>query len=145
MLYYTSNLPSWLKQKDLDQILSFSIDYLKLDEDILLHVKFCSDIDQLGLMEGKEDDEYLILINRTVSEKDIIETIFHELVHLKQIHSGDFDQDRRLWKGDEYHKGYFSLPWEKEAYYHEEIMSREFFSKGNKQYGQRGSSERPLR
>lgn len=129
MLYYSSRLPRKISIKRLDEVISFAIDYLGLDDDILLHIEFSDSISQLGLIEGKDDDEYTVLINRKTSKKDIIETLFHELTHLKQIHSGEFDQDRRTWRGKEYHGGYFSLPWEKDAYYHEEIMSQKFFEK----------------
>lgn len=129
MLYYTTNRPKWISVQRLDSVISFAIDYLSLAEEILLHIRFSDSLSQLGLFEGKEDDEYFILINRTISERDIIETIFHELTHLEQAHSGKFDPDRRTWNSQRYNDEYLSLPWEKDAYYHEEIMSQEFFKK----------------
>lgn len=123
MIYYTTNLPKKISIESLDEAIVFASKYLGINDEVLLNISFTSSIHPVfGFYEGLDDDEYQITINSKISYEDIVETLFHELVHLSQHIRGDFDQDMRMWKGKRYDSSYLDLPWEKEAFYHQEIM-----------------------
>ncbi len=82
-----------------------------------------------GYYEGVDEDEYQIVINSTLTRDDIVETLFHELVHINQHSKGDFDQELRLWKGKKYDCLYLDLPWEVQAFHHQDIMMEEYRNK----------------
>lgn len=81
-----------------------------------------------------------IMIDRREALHNIISTIAHELVHAKQIVSGDLISSNilpwyyknkcygvRPYHNLEYEAIYKKLPWEKEAYDKETILSKAFF------------------
>lgn len=115
---------------ELDRSLTFGQEYLELDSDLLLHIIFSTETDGLfGYYEGVDEDEYQIVINSTLTRDDIVETLFHELVHINQHSKGDFDQELRLWKGKKYDCLYLDLPWEVQAFHHQDIMMEEYRNK----------------
>ena len=73
---------------------------------------------------GRADKRGNILLNQEMTnQKDIVDTINHEEVHIKQMASGDLDYDENnvYWKGKKYPRGSFdeankTLPWEAPAY-----------------------------
>ena len=72
---------------------------------------------------------HFIDINENESQEDIIRSIFHELVHVRQTDDGDLSLDGNSWKGflyrtKEMEVDYDHLPWEKEAAELEETMWR---------------------
>lgn len=123
-------MPNTVGYCDLDPALVFAQGYLGLDPEILLHIFFSNQTKgAFGFFEGLDDDEYQISINSTLNRDDVIETLFHELVHLDQYLRGDFDQELRLWKGKKYDCTYVDLPWEIEAYYHQDVMMEKYRSR----------------
>ena len=69
--------------------------------------------------------------NDRISLEDMIKTMFHELVHVKQTEEGDLSIDGKSWKGklyktDHMEVDYEHLPWEVEAFKLEEKMWEEF-------------------
>lgn len=76
-----------------------------------------------------------VLINPDQNKSELIKTLFHELVHVKQITKGElkFETERSsFWKGKLVHpnrfKIYKNIPWEKEAYDMEEKLYRKYLS-----------------
>jgi hypothetical protein len=73
---------------------------------------------------GRADKRGTILINQDMThQEDIIDTINHEEVHIKQLASGelDYDEDNVYFKGKTYPRSTFNeankkLPWEAPAY-----------------------------
>tara|TARA_R110000803_G_scaffold2898_2_gene10037 strand:+ start:691 stop:999 length:309 start_codon:yes stop_codon:yes gene_type:complete len=73
---------------------------------------------------GRADKRGNILLNKDMNnQKDIIDTINHEEVHIKQMASGDLDYDEQnvYFKGKKYPRSEFNdsnkkLPWEIDAY-----------------------------
>jgi|TARA_B110000444_G_C18479898_1_gene428678 hypothetical protein len=73
---------------------------------------------------GRADKRGNILLNQEMTnQKDIVDTINHEEVHIKQMASGDLDYDENnvYWKGKTYPRSSFNdankkLPWEIPAY-----------------------------
>lgn len=79
--------------------------------------------------------EFLIEMNNSLDDKCYISTLFHELIHLKQWvfrqritteYHKDYWYGERI--GDDVE--YMQLPWEKEAYYLEDKVFRQY-SKSN--------------
>ena len=73
---------------------------------------------------GRADKRGNILLNQDMTnQKDIVDTINHEEVHIEQLSSGDLDYDEKnvYFKGKKYPRSKFNeankqLPWEIEAY-----------------------------
>ena len=72
------------------------------------------------------DDRYIVHISGAQTEDEIVETLFHELTHVKQYEDGhlqDIDEDVVYWLGnyyrgdfqDTFSKTYWNAPWEVEA------------------------------
>lgn len=92
---------------------------------IAIEFKFTKKLECLGLttIEGynskNKPREFLIEINSNQSEDEIIKTISHELVHVKQYCTGELNDKMSVWRGQsvpdelEYH----NQPWEIEAYF----------------------------
>ena len=85
----------------------------------------------LGQYEGIDEhgEIHFIDINEIQSQEDIIRSIFHELVHVRQTDDGYLSLDGNSWKGflyrtKEMEVDYDHLPWEKEAAELEEKMWR---------------------
>ncbi len=130
MIYYVTEMSKNIDLCELDRSLTFGQEYLELDSDLLLHIIFSTETDGLfGYYEGVDEDEYQIVINNTLTCDDIVETLFHELVHVNQHSKGDFDQELRLWKGKKYDCLYLDLPWEVQAFHHQDIMMEEYRNK----------------
>ena len=116
MLYSVEKMSHHVSLEELDSILSFAMEYLGFDTDIPLTVLFEVDNkDRAGYAEVDED-EIILAVNPTLRGEEFIRTVFHELVHAKQILSGQFDPDDSSWGGLIYTCDYWSLPWEIEAY-----------------------------
>lgn len=77
--------------------------------------------------------EFLIHVNKQLNERDMFETLAHEMVHVKQ----DARQERQerhknghriFWKGEDHTKTpYSKQPWEREAYRLDKKLVREYF------------------
>ena len=133
MYYYIDNIPKNISFKFLDEVLDFAQYYLGLDSDYIIKIVFLGDLGDTvwGYCNGLEDEDYVIEVSSKLSSGDIVETIFHELVHVKQIIDGRLDDDGRTWKGKTYDTvktPYKELPWEIEAFELQKLMANEFFS-----------------
>jgi hypothetical protein len=121
MLYSTNKVPSQLKNLDLDALMIFAAEYLSL-ADIDIEIVFSTlKKDQCGYVEY-DDDFFEVYLNKNLSKDEFIRTLFHELVHVKQIFTQEYDPDTSKWHGEVYKCTYDQLPWEKEAYLLEEKM-----------------------
>lgn len=128
MLYYckTKTLP--VKRHVLEKALAFAGEFLNIEDDVCVVVKFSKTCNAAGYADWNEDeDEYEIEVNSRIPESEIIRTIFHELVHIRQMHNETYDPDSRTWNGEDCsHLEYSTYPWEVEAYGLEEEMVRKF-------------------
>lgn len=122
-----------LSQDRLDEIFVFADDYLTLPENAYITLRFVD----LGEVAGYCDEEDLeegmiaIEINSGIdTEEELVRTIFHEMVHCRQILEGSLVQGNpSTWKGIEFDGPYGELPWEIEAYKLEGDMVNEFYAK----------------
>lgn len=131
MIYEVEGTTRNISRKHLDKVLYFAQSYLGIKETAFLTVRFSKDFneDQCGYCDEVDiDEEWVELeINKGLDAKTMVETILHEMVHVKQILDGRLVQGNpSTWNGVEYDGNYNELPWEIEAYRIEEQMAREF-------------------
>lgn len=85
-------------------------------------------------LEGGDNSQYLIQI-RSSSKKTIIETISHELIHIKQLNSDIFKTEDTyvIWHNDTIHSDdmveYILRPWETNAFEDGEILENKIIKK----------------
>lgn len=108
----------------LDHAISFACSYLELDVNLTIQFE--------RLEKGKcgycdyDEDEVIITIAKRLSLKEILRTLFHEMVHVKQHVEGRLEYGYK-WMGIVYEDNYHNLPWEIEAYELEERMMKIFY------------------
>lgn len=135
MIYYTENLPtSKMSYTQLDNILNHACDILKMNENITLEIEFTYELDFPLYGDADVEDEVAnIRINRRASKRDMITTLFHELVHINQMMNGSLKigegSEPSLWYGREYLNEYLQLPWEKQAFELETHMMKTYMEK----------------
>lgn len=69
-------------------------------------------------MQLDTNREFEIEVDKTLSVRDLVLTVCHEMVHVKQYVRKEMDERGRRWKKAEISNDtpYMELPWEKEAY-----------------------------
>jgi len=127
MLYEVENIPESVTFEQLDSVISFTLNALDFDCDSQLVIEFddTMEVGQCGFFEYDED-ELLISISHLLQGEEMLRTIIHELVHARQILTGQYvpGEGRKAgtWEGVTYDCDYMNLPWEKEAYALEETI-----------------------
>jgi hypothetical protein len=77
--------------------------------------------------------EFIIRMNKNMDRELMIETLAHEMVHVKQDVRGEKQERYKggyklLWKGKDHTKTpYSKQPWEREAYRLEKKLVKEYF------------------
>lgn len=127
MIYEVINLPKKLEIALLDKAISFACDYLDLDVDLAIDFIPMKKY-HFGLCDYDEE-EIIISIGKALPKKDMIRTLFHELVHVKQHSDGRLQNGSpQRWLGQVYEDDYNKLPWEVEAFDLEKKMMEAFYS-----------------
>jgi hypothetical protein len=126
MFYEVEKMSHQVSYDDLDSMLTFAMDYLEFDTDVPLIISFEVDNEQQSGFIDVDEDEILMNINPKLTGEELVRTVFHELVHAKQIQSGQYDPNDSTWGGVMYTCDYWNLPWEKDAYQKEEEMFIEY-------------------
>lgn len=123
MFYEVEDCPDNVSFEQLDDIISFTLEALDFDCDSNLLIHFDSGLkdNQSGYFDYEEDeDELCISISHNLRGEEMVRTIMHELVHARQILTGQYvpgeGNTPGLWNGVMYTCDYYDLPWEKEAY-----------------------------
>ena len=96
----------------------------KMLENIYIKIKFDSKLDALGYAgvidynDSNKPREFEIEINPLAGSHDILETIAHEMVHIKQYAYGETNEYGTRWRGQRINKNldYYDEPWEIEAF-----------------------------
>ena len=87
--------------------------------DIRLKVIFTKFKNAYGDAYGFEDDptSYEIRLSSTASDKRLVQTIYHEMCHIKQFYFEGLELgDKPVWKGETFsNTEYWNAPWEVEA------------------------------
>jgi hypothetical protein len=98
-----------IKKLGLNRMSSLSIDVVlrKMKKD---EYGYCNIIES--------NRSFIIDVNKTVSLKDFVSTIIHEMVHVKQFARNEMSAYGMRWKTKTVSENtkYVDLPWEKEAY-----------------------------
>lgn len=123
MIYEVENLPKKVSLDLLDRAVSFAADFLDLDVDLLVEFENLKK-HQCGFCDYDED-EVVITIAKRLSVHEMIVTLFHEMVHVKQYAEGRLEQVG-VWLGQKYDCDYCDLPWEIEAHEMEQVMMEQF-------------------
>jgi len=126
------NMPDTLNYDLLDRIIVFSCEFLGILYETDLEIEFDDE-----LIEHKcgscdiEDGVAQLWLNPYLDQKELITTIFHEMVHIRQMLNGDLVAGEgykpSTWHGEKYDLNYNDLPWEKEAFELEKIMMEKFY------------------
>lgn len=124
MIYEVVNKSKRIETVLLDSAVLFACSYLGLNISFVVEFETLQK-HQYGFCDYDED-EVIITIAKRLSQKDIIRTLFHELVHVKQHVDGRLDHGYK-WFGIVYEDDYDKLPWELEAFDLEEKMMELFY------------------
>lgn len=132
MMYYTNNKPKQISLKLLDAVIMHAVDCLGLT-DVTIEMNFKKLNNGIAAcIDYNEDEEVVELdIDKSIwkNPQELERTIFHELVHAKQIIDGRLELGwPSKWMGITYSCDYYNLPWEKEAYYLENLMMNTFIT-----------------
>lgn len=107
----------------------------KLLRHIVVTVKFNKHLDAYGYTSVENRNtrgqarEFLIELHPYISGVDILKTLAHEFVHIKQYVYGELNEEQTVWKSvpiDSDSMDYFELPWEIEAYGRERGLWQHF-------------------
>lgn len=121
-----------LQHVGLKKAVTFALVELDI-EYVIIDIEFSNDLgsDVWGFCHGDTDSVY-IEIDKNIPYKDMLVTLFHELVHAKQIIEGRLIQaegnNPNVWMGEEFKGSYGDQPWEIEAYKLDESMTRSYLS-----------------
>jgi hypothetical protein len=78
---------------------------------------------------GIKSREFVITVEKMLDPDLFIETVCHEMVHVKQWAKNELKDNRskRMWKGEDFsHTPYEEQPWEREAKKFEKDLARKF-------------------
>ena len=111
----------------------------QLKKHIIIHVKFRKKMDVLGLTEVDDYNsagkprEFILDINRNQSEEEIIHTLAHEMVHVRQYAYGELNEEATRWCGQQCARDleYHEQPWEIEANDVGDIIFNDYMEKHN--------------
>jgi hypothetical protein len=125
MIYEVLNTPKKFDIALLDKAMSFACRYLEIDIDAELMIEFSSlKKHQCGFCDY-DDDEVIVTIAKRLSLREMIVTLFHEMIHVHQYASGRLEHGSK-WFGKVYNCAYEDLPWEIEAHELESVMMAQF-------------------
>lgn len=97
----------------------------KMRDNIKLQIKFKPDLDHYGSTlvtgynESEKAREFLIELHSGIGARSILETLAHEMVHVRQFVYGETNESLNKWKGEKIDHNatdYYSFPWEIEAH-----------------------------
>ena len=124
MIYCCITKKKPIDVNELDRALAFASVFLEIGDDVCVHILFSKNCNADGYAEWNDyEDAYDIEINSRLSREEIIKTLFHEIVHVKQMYENKFEPDEWTWNGEDCtDMKYDDYPWEIEAYAVEKEM-----------------------
>ena len=105
---------------------------------IVVSIKFNKHLDAFGYTSVEKRNtkgaarEFLIELHPYISGKQILKTLAHEFVHVKQYVYEELNEEQTQWQGEPIDSDavdYFELPWEIEAYGREAGLWNNFAKK----------------
>ena len=135
MIYFVGKLPKRFESFDFDRVVLFAHEFLELPENLELEIEFVALPKNMQGEADYEDELATIALNSRIKKSELIPTIFHEMVHIKQIINKDLiigvGNKRTKCKGKHFQGDYYDFPWEVEAFKLEEDMMKLFEEKKN--------------
>lgn len=108
----------------------FDIDSINLHINYMYNDLVVNEINIRAYTE-KYNDNYMVFINKNVNKSQFKRIMSHEVIHIKQMYSGDLvkiDDEKYVWKGDTLkykNVDYYDREYEKEAYDEQnEVLSK---------------------
>ena len=106
----------------------------QMQRHIMIEVVFRKKMKHLGLTSVEDYNlsykprDFLLDINANQSEMEIIRTIAHEMVHVKQYVYGELNEEATYWCGEKLARdlAYHEQPWEIEAHDVGDILLDEY-------------------
>lgn len=95
---------------------------------LVVSVKFSKHLDAFGYTSVEKRNskglarEFLIELHPYITGKEILKTLAHEFVHVKQYAYEELNESQTEWQGEPFDSDavdYYELPWEIEAHGHE--------------------------
>jgi len=125
-----------ISNSELQNIIEYAAEQLgMIDHDVFVDVIVSKDLSlgEAGYCNGIDDDQAEIEINGALRHQEIVATIIHELVHVRQVIRGDLVQgecgEPTTWKGQQYcGVNYVELPWEVEAHELEIELTERYYA-----------------
>ena len=119
MITVTGGKPK--QRKYVESMVQFCIDTLMPRMRTLeIEVKLCSPKGAMGYcLELDNNRQFEIELDRTLSQRKLLETLAHEMVHVKQYARRELHPVNDTWCGKTYNPkktSYWDLPWEIEAH-----------------------------
>ena len=113
------------RQRIIEDALWFAKSYLlprhKIDE---IEIESWKDLPHDGDCYDADDRSYIIRVNKDLSKEDLLTTIFHEFVHIKQHIKKEFGGD--IFELSNQEVAYEDRPYEIEAFRLEKEMLEEY-------------------
>ena len=113
------------RQRTIEDALWFAKSYLlprhKIDE---IEIESWKDLPHDGDCYDADDRSFIIRVNKDLSKEDLLTTIFHEFVHIKQHIKKEFGDDVFGISNEEV--AYMDRPYEIEAFRLEQEMLEEY-------------------
>jgi len=111
----------------------------QLKKYIIVRVIFRKDMDCLGLTEVEDYNssgkprEFILEINRKQSGQEILRTLAHEMVHVRQYAYGELNEEATRWCGEKCARdlAYHEQPWEIQANDVGDIIYNDYMEKLN--------------
>lgn len=82
-------------------------------------VSFCKPKGAMGYCLELDEKEFEIEVDKTQPLRKVLETIAHEMVHVKQYVRRELNPNKEVWMGKTFNPkttNYWDLPWEIEAH-----------------------------
>ena len=119
------------------KVIGWTIKRLKLTRmsslDIHIILRKLRGVDGLCSTEDDSKRTFIIEAHKTLGLRQLIMTLIHEMVHVKQFAKNEMDDfhinGRQRWKSGTVSKNvsYYDMPWEKEAIRLQEKLTDEFW------------------
>lgn len=108
------------QKKHVKSMVEFCVKTLMPRMNLDITVNLCKPTGAMGYCLQEENNRTFELeIDKTQSLRGLLETVAHEMVHVKQYARGELSADKHVWMGKTYNPeeiNYWDLPWEIEAH-----------------------------
>jgi len=108
------------QKKHVHQMVDFCIKTLMPKMNLDITVNLCKPQGAMGYcLETDNNRTFEIEVDKTQKLRALLETVAHEMVHVKQYARRELSPDKDVWMGKTYNPkkvSYWDLPWEIEAH-----------------------------